>query len=87
MYDVNLDRSLIVKGCRVDGRLHDISYQSFRIEHSRAMGQGSCQRVGKTFPGRGWGGVDLDSEYRCIPLTNYAVKYEKCFLEVLWMSL
>jgi len=79
MYDVNLGRSLIVKGCRVDGRRHSISYQTFKIEHSGSVGQGSCQRVGKTFPGRGWGGVDLESKYRCILLTNYREIYEKCF--------
>ncbi len=45
MSDVNLDRSLLVKGQRSDGRLQYISYRSFTNEHYQAMGQGSCQAL------------------------------------------
>jgi len=39
MGDVNFKRSLIVKGYRVIDRLHDISYQTFKVEHSVSLGQ------------------------------------------------
>lgn len=51
---VNLERSLIVKGCRVIGRLHTIPYRSFRNEQSGPVGQGLCQ-LGNEF-GRSPGG-------------------------------
>ena len=41
----NQDRSLMVKGQRVDGRRHDISYQKLTNEHSIPMGQGLCQTL------------------------------------------
>jgi len=46
MYDVNLGRSLMVKGRRAVTRRHDIRYQTLTLEHSQAVGQGSCQAGG-----------------------------------------
>ncbi len=43
--DVNLNRSLIVKGWRSIDRLHNIHYQTFKNEQATPMGQGSCQNV------------------------------------------
>ena len=43
--DVNLDRSLIVKGCRADGRLHMVSYRTVISEHYQVIGQELCQSV------------------------------------------
>ena len=45
MNDVNLGKSLIVKGQRADGRLHNIHYQTFKNEQCQVMGQGSCQPI------------------------------------------
>ncbi len=45
MNNVNLGRSLIVKGWRVDGRRQYIPYQKFKNEQTSPMGHESCQNV------------------------------------------
>ncbi len=56
MSDVKLRESLIVKGWWSIGRRHDISYRTFKNEHSRPMGQGSCLVLRIFQGGRGEGG-------------------------------
>ncbi len=55
--DVNLNRSLIVKGWRSIDRLHNIHYQTFRNGHHSAPGQRSCQSINNIHGGEGGRGA------------------------------